>query len=111
MSGWTKVTSFLYRTLKISQSVSIAFYVFKYHEPGTLEVIDRHGGRFPLPPRTFWDLPNLKAAIKVDYGTPKDQNSWVKRNWSAVKKLIEDGRFVSILWSMPGFQLHSIVND
>ena len=86
-------SSFLYKTLQISQSVSIAFYVFKYHEPGTLEVIDRHDGRFPLPPRTFWDLPNLKAAIKVDYGTPKDQNSWVKRNWSAVKKLIEDSEY------------------
>ena len=86
-------TLFVHKTLQISLSVSIALYEFTYNDQSTLKAFEGHGEQYPLPPRTFWDGPNLKAALHIDYGAPKEHHSWVCRNWAAVKKLIDESEY------------------
>ena len=54
-------------------------------------------------------LANMKS-IPADDVSRNAKWLW-KSHSEFMKWLLESGRFVSILWSFPGFRLHSIIND
>ena len=80
------------KTLELGASMSLSFYEFRLCSLKMLQAMPPDDSSFPLMPRVFCNLLDVKEVLYIDYGGLELHHSWVANNHRNVcKQFVKTG--------------------